>query len=329
MPQMNEVLGVNERHQQSLLGLPGVTAVGVGYLEDASSNLTDEIGIVAYVSLDQNPASTGLPMEIEGVKVGIKRGSFVTSYPRSFDGESREGPPAGSVAIKDPVSAPESIGVKVEPMVGGISGNPDYWYWTYWYGTIGLVIKNAKGKAVILSNRHVICGKNPAVDDGVCQPARDSVFSDLAAKLVAWQMGDYVFGGAKYGIDAAIALPCNDRTATIGKIQGLADVDGIVDPVLGLDVSKSGFVSAVTHGKITVVNLNTRNEDGIVMSNQFVIRATNYPTPFSVGGDSGSGIIDNTNHKVAGLLWGGTADNKETVASPIAPVLTCFQCTIV
>ena len=43
-----ELTALKERHYHQLTGIPGVTAIGVGLLEDAAGELTQELGLILY-----------------------------------------------------------------------------------------------------------------------------------------------------------------------------------------------------------------------------------------------------------------------------------------
>ena len=328
MNNIDHIREVNARHQARILSIPGVTAMGVGFLSGADGSLTEEVGILIYIQ-KVGIGAKSIPSTIEGFKVDVRFGVFRSPSADALHQDEFNCPPA---------DVPKARGVEddnprnrlIEPMIGGIGANPDFFYVSPTVGTIGLVVKNKAGGASILSNRHVIAGKKPKVGDPVSQPARN-VTGDKAASLVNWQLGDITYQGKRYGVDAATATPTNGRSATIGKMFELNDLTGAGEPTLGLKVTKSGITTGITIGKITAIDLATSNDVGTEMSNQVVIRAVNHPGDFSAPGDSGSAIValtTNDTENVVALLWGGNEDH-ETVASPIVPILDHFECTVV
>lgn len=211
-----ELTALKERHYHQLTGIPGVTAIGVGLLEDAAGELTQELGLILYHRAPDPSLKASLMTTLGGAPLQVREGSF------DRPSEAVRELPAPGTAWKDhPRRLSDNPREKVvEPMVGGISGSPDYWSWTDTVGTIGLVVRAANGTPMIMSNAHVICRDNAQVGDDVSQPAR-TWFGDLAANIVAFQKGNIVYQGTTYGVDAAVASPANGRLATIGAIYNL------------------------------------------------------------------------------------------------------------
>jgi hypothetical protein len=320
MKTITEIRAVREQHAARILELPYVNAIGVGYIGDLNKK---QIGIVVYT--DAPPSAINhIPAVIEGIPVETRQGHFSAPSMSFTDRETAEAPQE-DIRPANLIGNPRDK--EFEPMIGGVSVNPNFFYISSWQGTLGLAIRDKNGRPVILSNRHVICGKNPVAGDGVSQPSYE-FFSHLAASLVAWNLGDVTYQGKKYGIDAAIASPTNGRSATIGKIYGLPDVAGTVEAALGMEVTKSGLTTDVTTGTITAIDVDCINEDRVVLSRQIVIQSRIKGSFFSESGDSGSAIIQTGSNQVVGLLWGGNEKAKETICSPIAPVLDFFECTI-
>ncbi|MFC0514510.1 hypothetical protein ACFFGT_09870 [Mucilaginibacter angelicae] len=321
MKTLTETRGIREKHSEHILGLPYVTAIGVGYIGNRQEK---KIGIIVYQDAP-SAAPRQVPETIEGVPVEIRQGHFAAPT-RAFLPREAFREPLADIRPENLIGNPRDK--EFEPMIGGVSVNPDFFYFDSWQGTLGLAIRDKNGKPVILSNRHVICGKNPVAGDGVSQPSYE-FFSHLAASLVAWNLGDVTYQGKKYGIDAAIASPTNGRTATIGKIYGLPDVAGTADAALGMEVTKSGLTTDVTTGTVTAIDVDCiSNTSGVILSRQIIIENNIAGDYFSESGDSGSAIIQTKTNHVTGLLWGGNKKTKETMCSPIAPILDFFECTI-
>ncbi len=323
---LERIRDINANRQDDIFKIRGVTGMGVGFLSDTAGAQTDEIGIIVYIDTALTSA-IAIPTRLDGVTVQVQRGRFKHPFASAFvQDESRSPADAGDTAAHEQSLTDNPREKLFNPMVGGISGNPDFFYVSPKAGTIGLVVRDAADRAMILSNRHVICGKQPKVGDGVSQPAR-FILGDLAASLVKWQLGDVAYQGKQYGVDAAVASPVAKRGATIGEVYGLRAVTGSGDPTLGLAVTKSGLTTGVTVGTINRIDVRTTNEDGTVLSNQVTMIAPS--GNFSEGGDSGSVIIDTAANTVVALLWGANDTTRETVASPIAPILDLFNCKVI
>jgi len=319
MKNIDQISQIKDNHANKILALPGVNAIGLGYIGGQQNE--ENIGIIVY--LDDPTEPHQVPETLEGIEVEIREGHFSSPFATLTEQEPSQ-PPA---AAKPKTGLGNPRDVEFEPMIGGIGVNPDFFYFSSWSGTLGLAIWDKNKNAVILSNRHVICGKKPVVGDGVSQPVYEFL-SHLAARLVAWNQGDITYQGKKYGIDAAIALPTNNRKASVGKIYGLPDVAGTATAILGMNVTKSGLTTNVTTGTVTGINVDCIEKDSaIVMSNQIIIKSSTTGS-FSESGDSGSAVIEIGTNKVTGLLWGGNEKLKETMCSPIEAVLDYFECTI-
>lgn len=316
---LDDLTALKERHYHFLTGIPGVTAIGVGMLTDDDGNLTDTLGLIIYHESPEASLHGDIRTRVGDVPLQVRQGVF-TKPPR---GTAPEAPHDQAKADEQRRLSDNPREQVVNPMVGGISGSPDYWSWSEDVGTIGMVLRAAAGTPVILSNHHVICRDNPQVGDDVSQPAR-VWFGDLAAKIVAWEKGNIVYQGTTYGVDAAVASPANGRLATIGAIYNLPTPTGSAVPTLGMNVVKSGVTTDITNGVISgFYDIQQPN-----MRNQIGIQARRAGELFSDHGDSGSGIIDTASNNVVGLLWGGANNNALTLASPIIPILNRFNCTV-
>ncbi|UXS31746.1 hypothetical protein FY152_06465 [Agrobacterium tumefaciens] len=315
-----ELTALKERHYHQLTGIPGVTAIGVGLLEDDTGELTQELGLILYQHAPEASLQASLMTTLGGAPVQVREGSFIRPH------EALRTPPVPGTELKDhPRRLSDNPREKiVEPMVGGISGSPDYWSWTDTVGTIGLVVRAANGAPLIVSNAHVICRDNGQIGDDVSQPAR-TWLGDLAANIVALQRGNIVYQGTSYGVDAAVASPTNGRLATIGAIYNLPSPVGAAVAALNMNVTKSGVTTNITNGVVSgfydVQQPNMRNQIGISPRRAGEV--------FSQPGDSGSAVIDTAGNNVVGLFWGASAQGTISLASPIQPILNLFNCTIV
>jgi hypothetical protein len=297
-------------------------------MSDARGELTHDLGLLIFYDDLAERRPTGLPTEIEGIQTEIRPGHFERPFAPLGEQEEFLRPPADGFPLReeDPLATDPREEI-VEPMIGGISGSPDFFYITDRKGTIGLVVRDSTGFPLIMSNRHVIGGKDPEVGDGVSQPAR-TWLGDLAASLVAWEQNNILIAGRDYGMDVAVARPTNDRTASIGQIYNLPTPFGGDAPNVGKKVVKSGIGSNITNGTIGAVNVDIRDRDNndLIMRNQITIRSTT--EDFAAPGDSGSAVIDTESNRVVALLWGFNHTGREGCATPILPILDHFRCTL-
>lgn len=146
--------------EQDLMKLPGVNAVDVGY-KYVDGKKTDEIAIRVHVSKKKNVAEgETVPKEINGIKTDVIEGTYE----------------AQSVArqLVQEVDA-QADTVKYRPLQGGISIGPNRSVGGYVYaGTLGCFVRdNTNGKALMLSNFHVMCVDNSwHAGDVMDQPSR-------------------------------------------------------------------------------------------------------------------------------------------------------------
>ncbi|MCI4371590.1 MAG: S1 family peptidase, partial [Thermoplasmata archaeon] len=114
-------------------------------------------------------------------------------------------------------------------------------------------------------------------------------------------------------VDAAVAEPI-DTGLVAPDILGIGAVTRTVDADLGMRVRKSGRTTGLTEGKITALDTVVEVDyDGktAIFRQQFVSDIV------SMGGDSGSLIVDDAGRAV-GLLFAGSATT--TLLNPIKAV---------
>jgi len=311
---LETVREIYARHVNHWMNLPGVNATGIGLHSDSG-----DLCIAIWTKSDQDHLTLALPTTVDGVRIEHRTGNFMTAPHRNSSAKPRETDAGANPRDKE-----------VEPMIGGISVNPNYITSTG-MGTLGIALNHRTHGTVILSNHHVICRSDPSIDDEVAQPAHEILFH-LAAHLKQWYIGTEPL--SEHGMDAAIAKPTNGRSATLGTIFGF---DGIYSttaaPTLNMKVEKSGLTTAVTRGTVRYIHVNICNDDKIEFKNQVMIE-NDGGIKFADHGDSGSVVVDNaaTPNSVVALLWGAYEDKskgiKFTIASPITPILTHFECTL-
>jgi hypothetical protein len=201
-----------------------------------------------------------------------------------------------------------------------------------------------RGRLGILSNNHVLALENaaklrdPIIQPGVVDGGR--VSRDTVAHLERFIR---LRPGKTNRIDAAFALldpkiP-NDPTTLrgLGKLTGLAPALDIGD-----EVTKLGRTTGLTRGRISAIEVDNvfvdyglgrvRFDDQIEIEGVTRRGTRSGSRPFSLGGDSGS-LILNTHLQAAALLFagsdhGGAGDHGLTYATPIAPVLKALRVTL-
>ena len=191
-------------------------------------------------------------------------------------------------------------------------------------GTLGCLVKDKKtGKTMILSNNHVLANSNEAKKgDAILQPgAADGgkIKKDKIAELERWvKIG---FGRTANTVDAAVALPLNDKDVS-PEISSIGIPKGMVKGKVGLVIQKTGRTTDHTLGEVRDINATVRVDyDGqtALFRNQIMTSA------MSQGGDSGSLILDQKRRAV-GLLFAGS--DLVTIGNPIQDVFKLLMCEL-
>ena len=197
-------------------------------------------------------------------------------------------------------------------------------------GTIGCTAFNGYGLGTqhyILSNNHVLADENRApLGSPVVQPSTIDggvIPGDIIGNLIDFEPIRFISmlrTPINY-VDCAVALCQNEKMSSELMWQGY--IYGITNPVAGLSVKKTGRTTGFTIGNIRytnatiVVGYDTGNA---LFVNQII---TNN---MSMGGDSGSLLLDKENNAV-GLLFAGSSDI--TVYNPIINVLRVLNINLV
>lgn len=235
---------------------------------------------------------------------------------------------------------------KYRPLMPGISvGHPNITA-----GSIGCIAyKN--GKAVILSNNHVISDVNNAkIGDPIIQPGNfdGGTSADKMGELLEFipiNMGLNPINPPSCNVLGIVSkvvnfvaekLNRNHRLAVVNSQAAFNEVDaaiatievdydksipdigipiGIKEPELGMEVQKFGRTTSYTKGKIeqmhATVNVGYDAGQMAIFQDQIIMG------PISAGGDSGSSINSMDNYLV-GLLFAGS--DQVTIASPMSKV---------
>lgn len=228
---------------------------------------------------------------------------------------------------------------KFDPVLGGIStGHPNITA-----GTLSIAQETDQG-VFYLSNAHVFSDCNDGQKgDYLCQPGKyddptyqlnyfaelydfipihfegedggQCPFTNLALStlnVVARLLGSYqkfyskdIRAEDKNYVDAAIAKPMLDyRKYDALNILEVGKVTGIEDPVLGMEVVKSGRTSAVNYGVINGLDVTVTVNYGDKGIATFYKQITT--TPILSGGDSGSHLMNKNSIGAVGLGFAGS-----------------------
>jgi hypothetical protein len=205
-------------------------------------------------------------------------------------------------------------------------------------GTLGALVEDALGTLYVLSNNHVLARTNKAgAGEAILQPG-------LIDQLCSADPGDRVatlsrfvpirFDGTPNRVDAALAAVVSGAVDSAGAILDLGVPSAETLPAsVGLPVAKSGRTTGVSFGTVEAVNVTVDVAYGKSCGQgrqvaRFVEQIFVTPGGFSVGGDSGSLVVEDPGEwgaaaRPVGLLFAGS--DAGTLANPIDRVLaeTC------
>jgi hypothetical protein len=193
-------------------------------------------------------------------------------------------------------------------------------------GTLGCFVtrNDSPGKAMILSNNHVLANENNAKrGDLIIQPGR--VDGGQQPRDAVGRLFRFVrLKKRGNAIDAAIATLEEGIGYDPTNLQGLGTIAGLRhDPLeAGEVVYKVGRTCRPTTGRVSATEVDNISIDydmgSLDCGGQIEIEPMN-DTPFSQGGDSGSLIVD-SQYRAVGLLFAGN-DSDVTYANPIETVM--------
>lgn len=302
---------VLKNHRIQLLARTNVVAAGVGYKTTGGSK-TSALSIVCSVTK----------------KVASSQLSSKDLVPATLDGMPTDVIETGVIrALQSPTE-------KHRPAPGGVSiGHRDITA-----GTLGCLVKK-DGRSVILSNNHVLANSNAAeIGDPILQPGPydggrypEDHIADLE-QFVPINIGGLpsecpiatgtagflnsiarLFGSnvqlqaidrqqTENLVDAAIARPLNPEDVK-DEILQIGTIIGAAEGILGMAIKKSGRTTGLTTGEIQQVDVTVNVQYGEGQIAQFTDQLM--AGAMSQGGDSGSTVLDESNHLV-GLLFAGS-----------------------
>jgi hypothetical protein len=302
-PAYDALRPLKEQLSKRHLGRDGVTGVGMGRTRDRDGR-PGPLAVRFYVENRQHPSVATLPAEVGGWPTEIIQADF--RFPEAPARTARRSSALADTARYNPVTGGISIG-PASPAGNGLAG------------TLGLIVADASGAPMILTNRHVV----GATGDAVCQPASIDYGGRCANCAVVTQLllGNYRFQGVWIGIDAAVARFSSWlRASSRGTIVGIGAVAGQAAAVEGAPIRKRGRSTGLTQSTVYEVNADVIGANNVELMNQILILPQN--PPFSAGGDSGSVCVQG--NQAVGLLW-GHSKNGMGAASPIGAVLEAFR----
>jgi hypothetical protein len=203
----------------------------------------------------------------------------------------------------------------------------------------GFLRSRDDGSVLILSNNHVLANENkarkgdpilqPGDLDGGANPA-DKV-GELLRFVRLKREGINLVDCAAATIDPEIEFDPQAITG-VGKLAGLGDAILAEDDA----VRKVGRTTGKTGGRVTAFELDdviVRFDMGLLRFNNQVEIEGSGDHPFSLGGDSGSLIVDSDRRAVALLFAGGDHGGSNgkglTYANPLRSVLDALKADLV
>lgn len=285
-----------------------VCGVGVGY-RVVRGERTSDVCIRVYVKRklpeDQLARADILPKLLDGVLVDVIEAEFQTHFggPNLTPSERQR---------KHPIVLVGGLSV------GGLGVTA---------GTLGAsVFERGGGRQLLLSNWHVLCGRadcesgeaivQPGVFDGGTQ-------SDVVARLFRAALTNHV--------DAAVAEITGDRYL-IDWISGIGAVDTVGQATLGMRVKKSGRTTGFTIGTISDISADVTvggYPGGSQTFRDQIIADSIDSSPVSLGGDSGSLVVNDDDNRAVGLLFAGPRVGGDYfIANPIDEVLAALRIVI-
>lgn len=210
------------------------------------------------------------------------------------------------------------------PLIGSSVGHPNVMA-----GTIGCFVTSNGSDRLLLSNNHVLADENRAsFGDEVLQPGRADGGSSPQDRVAA--LSSFIaLSGSRNRVDAALALMDPGIQVEEEALAGLGVLQGVrADPLEDDEtiVHKIGRTTKLTRGRVSAFEVDDVSVDfdlgAIGFDGQIEIEALD-GRPFSLGGDSGSLIVDE-GLRAVGLLFAGN-DVDITYANPIAEVFKALK----
>jgi hypothetical protein len=332
MAGQEEARAAAQRYRREILGKPNVVGVGYGYKE-RQGRRTAELCVVALVRVKIPKAGLAardmVPSQLDNVMTDVIQVGELRALQARTD--------------------------RWRPAPGGVSIG----HYKITAGTLGTAVRDrASGERLILSNNHVLANSNQAeLGDPILQPGPidgGHADSDTIAELLRFVPIQFNLAPPSCGIASSVAAIANLLASLVGskhrlqafyqdpqavnqidaavarplaesdlspEILDVGEVNGMVEPALGMAVRKSGRTTAFTTGQITVldatVTVNYGQNRSALFESQIVTSA------MSQGGDSGSLLIAGDSLQGIGLLFAGS--NQATIHNPLQSVVEALD----
>ena len=209
------------------------------------------------------------------------------------------------------------------PLQGGISISNE---WEYGYGTLGGLVKDRlTGFKMILSAWHVLAYSaytrpglrilQPGLGDG-------GTSQNTVARFTRHAMNQ--------GIDAAVAK-LEDNRSTLDEEYEIGAVTGVIEPMLDMQVIKSGRASRVTQGIVSGIEGEQPIwYGGFQRKIRHIVHISQRleGSEVSRGGDSGSWWLDEATNKVSALHIAGNNYPEYALAISMPKVLDALDVDI-
>jgi hypothetical protein len=201
-------------------------------------------------------------------------------------------------------------------------------------GTLGCFVRlrNGDPRAFLLTCSHVLADAAATIGDRVVQPALADGGTLAGHAVAELSVHTSVLGEPEVEVDAALAVLL-DQAGFEPEICGLVRPQGTRAPAIGLGVERRGR-STPAGGPVARGRISDRDLDvsvavpgggTILYQDHFRVEPLQSGTSFSVGGDSGSLILERNGPRAVGLLVGGDPGGSYSIATPIRRVLDRFE----
>jgi hypothetical protein len=200
-------------------------------------------------------------------------------------------------------------------------------------GTLGCFVSDGGQDDLILSNNHVLANENHAAKgDSIVQPGKVDGGNGHRDRVARLEKFVRLKKTRPNLLDCATARLEDDLEYYFDWLEGLGPIAGIRQGPLDEDepVFKVGRTTGLTEGVISALevdDLEVEYDDGDLRFDDQLEVAPAGNEPFSLGGDSGSLIVDGDRKAVALLFAGNDAD--ATYANPIQSVLDVLGVALV
>ena len=200
-------------------------------------------------------------------------------------------------------------------------------------GTLGCFVSHAStGEEFVLSNNHVLANENDAKSGDTILQNGPADGGQAPGERIG-ELRRFVRLKLLHNrVDAAIASLVDGIEYYYNELAGVGEISGVrTDPLEdGELVYKVGRTTGTTRGRVSSIELDELrvgyDRGALAFDNQIEIEPAD-AVPFSLGGDSGSLIVDRNRRAVALLFAGNDVD--ATFANPIGEVLRGLNVALV